>query len=55
MHSVEISLQNQLFIHWNTYTTNAQDLLLHVLAISGCPSQGSAQCMTAVRSTDRFS
>ena len=43
VHRVEINLYNQTYMHWNVYTTDAQDLLLHVSALHRCHHQGSSR------------
>jgi hypothetical protein len=40
VHRVEINLYNQTYMHWNVYTTDAQNLLLHVSALHRFHHQG---------------
>jgi len=49
-HSVEINLQNQPYMRWNIYITDALNLLLHVSALHGCHHQGVFTAVKAVLS-----
>ena len=41
VHSVKFTSQNHLYMHWDIYTTDVQNLLLHVSTSHGCQNQGA--------------